>query len=158
MVLSLSSYMLHLLFYYVLSILALIILVQLALFCASIRRDSVSLLRFPFLSHVQVFSYEMLLISRLKRPTSCFSSHFCFPVIVIRLVPVSSVLFLVAVIRLPPRFCIWSLYCISRCIDASTLSSMMASHLPPSLPNIHSLSTSSMECNALCRVISFLVL
>ena len=35
-----------------------------ALFCAAIRRDSVSLLRFPFLSHVQVFSREILLISR----------------------------------------------------------------------------------------------
>ena len=36
------------------------------LFCAAIRRDSVFLLRFPFLSHVQVFSCEILLIRRLK--------------------------------------------------------------------------------------------
>ena len=50
---------------------------------AAIRRDSVSLLKFPFLSHVKVFSSEMLFISRLKRPKSCFSSHFCFLVIVI---------------------------------------------------------------------------
>ena len=35
-----------------------------ALFCAAIRKDSISLLRFPFLSHVQVFSCTILLISR----------------------------------------------------------------------------------------------
>ena len=34
---------------------------------AAIRRDSFSLLRFPFFSHVQVLSWEMLFISRLKR-------------------------------------------------------------------------------------------
>ena len=39
-----------------------------ALFCAAIRRDSVSLLRFPFLSYVHVSSSAMLLISRLKHP------------------------------------------------------------------------------------------
>ncbi len=37
------------------------------LFCAAIRRDSVSLLKFPFLSHVHLFSREMSLVSRLKR-------------------------------------------------------------------------------------------
>ena len=76
-----ESYLYHhlyLLFCCVLSIHALICLVLMALFCAAIRRDSISLLRFPFLSHVQVFSCEMLLISRLKRPWVCFSSHFCF--------------------------------------------------------------------------------
>ena len=35
---------------------------------AAIRRDYVSLLRFPFLSQVQVFWCEMLLIRLLKRP------------------------------------------------------------------------------------------
>ena len=30
------------------------------------------LLRFPFLSHAHLFSREMSLISRLKRPKSCF--------------------------------------------------------------------------------------
>ena len=64
---SLSPHSLHLLFCYVLSILALIWLVLMALFCTAFRRDSISLLRFPFLSHVQVLSYEMLFISRLKR-------------------------------------------------------------------------------------------
>ena len=42
-----------------LHILALIWLVLKALFSAAIRRDSVSLLKFPFLSHVQILLYEM---------------------------------------------------------------------------------------------------
>ena len=61
----LSQHNQHLLFFWVLSILALIWLVLMALFCAAIRRDSVSLLKFPFLSHVLVFSCEMSLFSRL---------------------------------------------------------------------------------------------
>ena len=65
---SLSPHSLHLLFCCVLSILALIWLVLMGVFCAAISRDSVSLLKFPFLSHVQVLSCEMLFISRLKRP------------------------------------------------------------------------------------------
>ena len=52
MVLSLSPHSLHLLFCCVLSILALIWLVLMALSCAAIRKDSVSLF---FLCHVQVF-------------------------------------------------------------------------------------------------------
>ena len=52
MVSSLSTHRLHLLFCWVLSILALIWLVLTASSCAAIRRDSVSLLKFPFLSHV----------------------------------------------------------------------------------------------------------
>ena len=68
MVSSLSPHILHLLFYWVLSILAWIWLILTALSCAAIRRDSVSLLKFPFLSHVQVLSCEMLFISRLNRP------------------------------------------------------------------------------------------
>ena len=54
---SLSPHSLHLLFCWVFSILTLIWLVLMALFCATIRRYSVSLLMFPFLSHVQVFSF-----------------------------------------------------------------------------------------------------
>ena len=37
-------------------------IVLIALSCAAIRRDSVSLLKFPFLSQVQVFWCEMLLL------------------------------------------------------------------------------------------------
>ena len=61
MVSSLSTHNLQLLFCCVLSILALIWLVLMVLFCVAIRRDSVSLLKFPFLSHVQVFSCEMFI-------------------------------------------------------------------------------------------------
>ena len=62
MVSSLSSHSLHLLFCWVLSILALIWLVLMAPSCAAIRRDSLSLLKFSFLSHVQVLSCEMILL------------------------------------------------------------------------------------------------
>ena len=62
------------------------------------KRDPVSPLRFLFLSYAQVFSCEMLLISRLKRLKSCFSSHFCFLAIVFLLVFEMSVSFLVAVL------------------------------------------------------------
>ena len=72
------------------------------LFFAAIRRDSVSLLRFLFLSFVHVFSCKTSLVSRLKRPYSCFSSYFCFLVISVLLVIQLSVLILVAVISLPP--------------------------------------------------------
>ena len=64
---SLSPHSQRLLFGWVLSILALIWLVLMALSCAAIRRHSVSLLRSPFLSQVQVFSREMMFISCLKR-------------------------------------------------------------------------------------------
>ena len=59
---SLLSHNLHLLFCCVLSIVTLIWLVLMALFSAAIRRDSVSLFSFPFLSYVNVFSFEKSLI------------------------------------------------------------------------------------------------
>ena len=52
---SLSPHGLHLQFCCVLSILALIWLVLMALSCVAIWRDSISFLRFAFLSHVQIF-------------------------------------------------------------------------------------------------------
>ena len=58
----LSPHSLHLLFRCVLSILALIWFVLMAWSCAAIRRDSVPLLRFPFLSQVQVFWCEIFLL------------------------------------------------------------------------------------------------
>ena len=96
----------------------------------------------------------MLFISRLKRAYSCFSSHFCFLVIVILLSIVLSVSFLMAVIRPPSYF---SMKFSSR-INESTQSSMLASFLPLSFLYIYSVSTSSLGCNALCMVISVLVL
>ena len=63
--------------------------------------------------------------------------------------------FLVAVISLPLHF---SMLSSSRCNNASTLSSMLASPLPLSFLDTYSLSTSSLGCKALCVLISFLVL
>ena len=65
---SLSPHSIYLLFCCVLSILALIWLVLMVLSCAAIRRDSVSHLKFPFHSQVEVFWWEMLFTRRLKRP------------------------------------------------------------------------------------------
>ena len=121
-----------------------------ALFRTSIRRDTVSLLRFLFLSHIHVFSREMLHISRLKRP---FIFYFCLLVITVLLFFQLSVMFLVAVISLPPCF---SMLSSCRCIDASALSSRLAIPLPPFL-DTYSPSTSFLGCNALGMVINFLV-
>ena len=82
MVSSLSPHRLHLLFCWVLSILTLIWLVLTALSCAAFRRDCVSLLMLPF-SYVQVFSCEIVLIRRLKRPESRVFFHFCFLVVIL---------------------------------------------------------------------------
>ena len=100
-----SLHNLHLLFCCVLSIFALIWLVLMMLFYATIKRDSVSLTGSSFLIYVHILKCEMLLVSRLKRPLSCFSSHFCSLAIVVPLVLVTLVLFLVAVISLPPSIC-----------------------------------------------------
>ena len=72
--------------------------------CDTIRRDSISLLGFPFFVHVYVFSCEISLVCRLKCPNSCFSFHFGFLLIFVLLVFVLPVSFLVAVIRLPRAF------------------------------------------------------
>ena len=95
-----------------------------ALFCAAIRKDSVSFLRFPFHSHFQVFSREISPVCRLKRPYSYFSSHFLFLVIFIQLMHMLHVLFLLAVISL--FFALFSVVFVSS-INASTLSWMLAS-------------------------------
>ena len=152
---SLSSHNLHLLFCCVSSIIDLIWFVLMALFCAAIRRDSVYLLRLPLFRHVQVLLCEMLLISSLKHPQICFPCQLCFLVIVVLLVLGLPGLFLLAVITPFPHF---SMYCSSRCIDTSTLSSMLVSPLPSFFSNTYSLSTSSMGCNAFFMVISFLFL
>ena len=48
------------------------------LFTAFIRWDWVYLLKFPFLSHAEVFSREILLVCRLKYTYTCFPFHFYF--------------------------------------------------------------------------------
>ena len=103
MVSSLSPHSLYLLYCCVLSIIALIWLILMALFCAALRRYSVSLLKFPLLSPVHVFSCELLFISHSKRPSSCFSSHFSFPVVILLSV-LLSVSFLMALISHPSCF------------------------------------------------------
>ena len=55
------------------------------LFSAVIRRDSVSLKRFHFLSHVYVFAGAIFRDSYLKNPYSCFCPHFCLLILLIRL-------------------------------------------------------------------------
>ena len=137
------------------SLFALMWLVLMALLCAAIWRDSVFFLWFPFLSQVEVFWCEMLFISRLKRSSSCFSSHFLFSSyfhsVVHRVVSIVSdscnqssfVLFYVV------------LESLCRCV---TLSTMLAHPLPPHFHDTYSLSTLFLGCNALCMVISFLIL
>ena len=115
------------------------------LFCAAIRRDSVFLLRFPFLCHFQAFLCEISLVCHLRYPYNCFSSHFCFLVIVVLLI---LVMFLITVISL-------SFHIV---FIISMLSSMLANPLPSSFLDTYSLFMSSLECKALLIVISFLVL
>ena len=79
-------------------------IVLMTLFSAAISRDSIFFLRLPFLNNFQVFFCEISLVCRLKCPWSCFSSHFCFLVIFVFLILVSSVLFMVSEIILHPRF------------------------------------------------------
>ena len=140
-VLSLSPHNLHLLFRCILSVLALTYLVLMALFCAAIWRDSISLLRFPFLCHVHVFLREMLLIYHLKCPYNCFSCYFCFLVIFVLLMFMLSVLFLLGVLRL-------SFSC-----NLLVIISMHRYYLecwwypfPPSFLDTYSLSMSSLGC------------
>ena len=58
---------------------------------------------FSFLSHVQTFSCEILLAWRSKYSYTCFSSHLCFPVIVLLIILLQFV-FLVVLISLFPLF------------------------------------------------------
>ena len=100
----------------------------------------------------KLFLCEISFVCRLKCPYNCFSSNFCFLVIFILLMFVSSVLWLMALTSLPPRYFMW-FSC--HCIDASTLHWELASSLPPSFLGTYTLST---WCKALCIVMSFLVL
>ena len=123
-----------------------------ALVCVAVRRDSVSFLRFLFLSYVQVFLCEISLVCRFKCPCSCFSSHFCSLVILFCWCPCC-------------LYCFWSLLSVflhsflcCLLVVVSTLSWILASPLPLSFLGIYSLSTSSVEYKALYIVMSFRVL
>ena len=74
-----------------------------ALFWATIRRNSVSLLRLSFLNHVQVFSSEISLVCLIKCSCNSFSSQFCFRIIIFLLILILFV-FLVTVISLSLLF------------------------------------------------------
>ena len=104
MVSFLSPHNQHLLFNCVLCIFALTKLVFMSLLSTVIRKDSLSLERFPFLSHVHVFLCEISLVCRLKYPHSCFSSNSCFLVFIVLLIFMLPVVFLVAIISLSLPF------------------------------------------------------
>ena len=50
-----------------------------ALFCAAVPRDSISLLKFPFLIHISVFSHAILPVCHFKNPYSCLFFSFLLP-------------------------------------------------------------------------------
>ena len=137
--------------YFVASYLFLLI----ALFCAAIRRDSVSLLRFPFLSHVHVFLCEMSLVSLLKRSYSCFFSPSLFSGYFLSVDP--------HVLSIISGGCNQSnsaLFYVDfesyRCINAVFNASKSSSSFFFFYTN--SLSTSCQGCKALYMIISFLIL
>ena len=123
------------------------------MFSAATRNNSISLLKFPFLSHVQIFPPETLLVRCLKYLYSCFFPDSVFLIIVVPLILMLSVLFLIAVICLSLLFlCITfksSYWCIHAVFDADGSSS--------SLFSWHILSMLSLGCKALRIIISFLV-
>ena len=69
--------------------------------CAVIKRDSVSLFKFPLFSHVQVISCEIFPVCHLKYLCNCFSFYFCFlDVVALLFVLRLTLLLLVAVVIL----------------------------------------------------------
>ena len=62
-----------------------------SLFSAAIGRDSVSLLKFPFLRHVLVLSCDISAVCCSKYPCCYFSNNFCFQLIVVLLIFMLSV-------------------------------------------------------------------
>ena len=101
---STSSILLHLIYYF-------FDIVLMALFCAAIRIQSVSLLRFLFLSHVQVFSYGLFVqvfsygLFVVWNVHTVFLPIFVFCLFFVLLMLVLSVFFLITVISLPPVLC-----------------------------------------------------
>lgn len=77
-VLSLCPQNLHLLFSYALFILALMWLVLITLFCASISKDSIPLFMCPFLSHIHVFLSFSSFVILMNHPCRAFTSSFFF--------------------------------------------------------------------------------
>ena len=116
---------------------------------------------FPFLCHVRVFPFEVLLVCLFKYPYNCFSSHFCFPLIFVLLMLVFSVLFLVAVISLSPHF-LFSLWVAvsmhQRFLQCWKVHFILISFTSLGCKCLHILiSFTSLGCKCLHIVISFLV-
>ena len=122
-----------------------------ALFCAAIRSDSVSILRYHFCSHALVISYKILSVCRLKYPHSC-SSHF-FSLVFLPLFVLMLVVLLMAIVIIFSMF--FSMQSFRHRIDASTQASILLNTLHPFL-DTYSLSMSSLVSKALCVVIIFL--
>ena len=123
-----------------------------ALCCAALKRDSVSLFVFPLLGHVQAISRPILPVYRLKYSLSCFLRIFLFEILLL-CVFMLTLLLLATVISFSLLF---SLQFSSLLIVASTQSLMLSSTLP--LLDTYFLSISSVGFKVLCIVINFLVL
>ena len=101
------------------------------MFYATIKRNSVSLLKFFFLSPVLMFWYEVSSVCRLKYPYSCFSSHFCLLFCIVY--PFALILQLILLADLGKLFFLFFLMHSSRpYVDKCTQSSIFASPLSPS--------------------------
>ena len=120
---------------------------------ATFKRDSVSLLRFPFHSLIKVFRCEILAVCRLFMdwnthtvvvfPFLFPSFRCCIDTFVVCNDSGLSLFFLMESSN--RRIVVWM------------LSSMLPSFLPHFFLDTYSLSTSSLRCKALCIFISFLV-
>ena len=120
-------------------------IVFMALFCAAIRWDSASVLRFSFLSHVLIFSCDISLACRLKRLYSSFSSrYFC---------PVNACVVCIVSGGYNENSSAFVMFLSSFYFDASSLSSMLAVCF-----HFHFLSHNLSTICLLDIVISFLVL
>ena len=124
-------------------------------FCALVNTDSVSLFRILFFSHVHIFLCAISLVCRLKYPYSCFTSHFFFFVLVVFLSGLILLMHLSAA-AVNCSLLLWIYSSISSA-DASMISLMLMSPLPPCFLDTYNLSMSSTECKAVCKVINCLV-
>ena len=120
--------------------------VLMALFCAAIRRDSVSLLRFPFHSHVKFSHVRLCLFVDWNIHRVVF-----LPIFIFKLMLVLSVLFLVAVISLLQHFLYVVYESAFRCINAIFNA---GNPLPPLFLD----TTSSLGWKTWCIVMNFLIL
>ena len=152
---SLSSHNQHLLFCCVLPIFASTGLVLLVLFYVVVRRDFAFLWRRLILSHVQDFSWEILLICCLKYLWNCFSSHFCFLGIVVLLILVLCLFFSGRCKQSFFTFFQVVFELLYRCIDAIFSAGECSSSF---FFDAFNQSMSSLRCKFVCIIVSFVVL